>query len=69
MPELSYAKLRGRIIEKYGSQENFCEAVGLSSVSVSKKMNGLTGFSQKDIIKWCELLEIDIKDVGDFFYS
>lgn len=66
---LTYPKLRGRIIEKYGSQEAFCTAVGLSSVSVSKKMTGQTGFSQKDIIRWCELLDIDIKDVGDFFYS
>lgn len=66
---LTYPKLRGRIVEKYGSQEAFCEAVGLSAVSVSKKMTGQTGFSQKDIIKWCELLDIDIKEVGDFFYS
>lgn len=66
---LTYPKLKGRIVEKYGSQENFCEAVGLSSVSVSKKMTGQTGFSQKDILKWCELLDIDIKEIGDFFYS
>ena len=69
MQALTYSKLRGRIVEKYGSQEKFCDVVGLSSVSVSNKMTGQTGFSQKDILKWCELLDIDIKEVGDFFYS
>lgn len=69
MCEMVYAKLRGRIIEKYGTQENFCKELGLSSVSVSKKMTGKTSFSQADIIKWCSLLDIDLKDVGLFFYT
>lgn len=69
MADFTYSKLRGRIVEKYGSQEKFCEAVGLSPVSVSNKMTGQTGFSQKDIVKWCELLDIDLKEVGLFFYA
>ena len=64
-----YAKLRGRIIEKFGSQENFCTAVGISKTAMSKKMTGKTGFSQKDIIKWCDLLSIDLDQVGEFFYA
>lgn len=31
-----YDKLRGRIIEKYGTQGNFAKALGLSSNSVLK---------------------------------
>ena len=69
MQQLSYSKLRGRIVEKYGSQERFCEAVGISSVSMSKKMTGQTGFSQQDIIKWCSLLDIELNDVGDYFFA
>lgn len=66
---LKYAKLRGRIVEKFGSQDAFREQVGISKTAMSKKMTGKTGFSQKDIIKWCELLSIDLKQVGEYFYA
>ncbi len=69
MSEFRYNKLRGRIIEKFGSQSKFCEELGLSKVSMSKKMNGETGFSQDDVIKWSRLLDIDLTDVGSFFYD
>ena len=69
MINLTYQKLRGRIIEKYGTQERFCEELGISQTSMSKKMTGKTGFSQKDIINWCELLDIDLKEVGSYFYA
>lgn len=65
----SYDKLRGRIIEKYGSQEKYAEKLGISTNSLSKKMTGKTGFSQKDIIQWAELLEIDRSDYSDYFFS
>lgn len=32
-----YNKLRGRIIEKFGTQEKFAKAVGISENSLSKK--------------------------------
>lgn len=44
-----YDKLRGRIIEKYGTQGNFAKALGLSSNSVSKKLNCRTGFTQEEM--------------------
>lgn len=67
--ELKYAKLRGRIVEKYGTIGSFGDALGLSAVSMSKKLTGVTGFSQADIIKWCDLLEINIDDVGAYFFA
>lgn len=67
--KFEYRKLKGRIVEKYGTRENFGKYLNLSNVSLSKKLNGETGFSQKDIIKWCELLDIDLHNVGDYFYE
>ena len=64
-----YAKLRGRIIEKYSSQQSFSEAIGLSEVSITKKMQGKSGFSQRDIVKWCQALDIDLADVGIYFFA
>ena len=63
-----YNKLRGRIVEMYGTQERFAEAIGLSNVSVSKKMTGQTQFSQNDIALWCEKLEIPLSDAGLYFF-
>lgn len=64
-----YKKLRGRIVEKYGSQGKFSEVIGLSETSISKKMQGVTGFSQDDIEKWAVLLGIDRVDYGDYFFT
>lgn len=69
MINFTYAKLKGRIVEKYGSQKKFAEAAGISNVTVSMKLNGQKSFSQKDIIRWSGLLDIDLHDVGDFYYS
>lgn len=65
----SYDKLRGRIIEKYGSQAKFSEALGTSDITVSRKMSGNIGFSQKDMTKWGNLLEIDVSEFGEYFFA
>lgn len=67
--EYDYSKLRGRIIEKYGSLGKFTEKVGISKTAMSKKMNGSTQFSQSDVELWCRLLEIDRAEIPDFFYK
>ena len=36
---LDFRKLRGRIIEKYDTLENFAKSYGISPVCLSKKMN------------------------------
>lgn len=62
-----YKKLRGRIVEKFDSQQAFAEHIGVSMQTVSRKMNGQAGFSQEDIITWCEALDIKLKDAGLYF--
>ena len=62
-----YPKLRGRIVEKYGTIEKFASAIGRSGVNTSNKLNGKTGFSQSEILQWCKLLDIEIAEVGSFF--
>lgn len=65
----SYSKLRGRIIEKYGSLSAFCEHLPISMNSLSKKMTGKTGFSQEDIEEWSKLLEISPEDYAAYFFT
>ena len=47
----NYRKLRGRIVEKYGSVTSFAEKYGVSKASMSLKLNNKVGFSQDDIVK------------------
>lgn len=62
-------KLRGRIVERYGTLRNFAAELGLSAVAVSNKVNGSAGFSKEDIIKWSELLDIPAEEVGESFFA
>jgi hypothetical protein len=64
-----YNKLRGKIIEHYGTQGNFANALGLSVNSVSKKLNCRTGFTQEEMNKWAELLDIELKDYPAYFFT
>lgn len=65
----TYNKLRGRIVEKYGSLTAFCEHIPISMNSLSKKMTGKTGFSQEDIEKWAELLDITPAEYAQYFFT
>ncbi len=65
----TYNKLRGRIIELFGTQEEFARNLGISKNSLSLKMNGKTSFSQADVIKWSELLKIDTSEIGQYFFT
>ena len=69
MMPYTYNKLRGRIVEKYGTQEEFARKLGISKNSLSKKMNGKSGFSQADVNKWSDLLSINTDEIGLYFFT
>lgn len=64
-----YNKLRGRIVEKYGTQAKFAQELGISPTAMSEKMTGKTTFSQRDIERWRQLLDIDSEDIGKYFFA
>lgn len=64
-----YSKLRGRIVEKYGSQTAFAKEFGISENSFSLKMNNKSKFSSDDIVKAVELLDIPKSEVGTYFFT
>ena len=64
-----YNKLRGRIVEIFGSQALFSKKIGLSEQSVTAKLAGRSMFSQSDIITWCNALDIDQNDIGLYFFT
>ena len=65
----TYNKLKGKIVEVFGNQNNFASKLGDSEVSVSRKLNRKTEFSQSDIERWSNLLGIETADYGDYFFA
>lgn len=64
-----YKKLRGRIIERFGTQEKFAKEIGISETALSKKMQCKTGISQSDICLWSKLLDIAPDEYGVYFFT
>lgn len=64
-----YSKLRGKIVEKFGSQRAFSDVLGQSEQTITKKMNSPEGFTQADIVKWCNLLEVSLDEIPDYFFA
>ena len=64
-----YARLKGRIIEKCGTRKAFASLLGISEPALSVKLSGKAYFSQPQIEKSIDILDIALCDVGKFFYT
>ena len=64
-----YSKLLGRMKEKGITQEKLAEMIGVSGVTISKKLNGKSEWTQVEINKVCEILEIDPADIPVYFFT
>lgn len=60
-------KLRGKIIEKYGTIGAFCRAIGINPGTAWNVLSGRTTPTRKKIPVWCEALEIEPDEAGIFF--
>ena len=63
-----YSKLRGRIVEKYGSQIEFAKAMNWSERTLSKKINGKISWKQTDICTAIKLLGLSENDIQEYFF-
>lgn len=64
-----YSKLRGRIVEKYGTNARFAKALDISERSLSLKLNGRVFWKQNEICKAAELLGIKNEEIQLFFFT
>lgn len=65
----NYSKLRGKIKEKFGSQDNFAAALGMDRSTLSLKLNGKSDWTLPEIDKSCSLLHIPVEDVYKYFFT
>ena len=64
-----YSKLRGRIVEKYGTAGAFSKAMGTNAVTVSLLLNNNQEWRPAKILKACELLDISSSQIGEYFFT
>lgn len=61
-------KLCGRIREICGTQENCARQAGISTHSLSNKLNKKVPFKTDEIKKLCDILAINKEDVHLYFF-
>lgn len=64
-----YSKLRGKIKEVFGTQDNFAKALGIGRVSLSQRLNNYLDFSQEEINKAYILLNLSKEEIPIYFFS
>lgn len=64
-----YSKLKGIIIEKYGSQASFAKAIGISERTLSLKMHGKIAWRQNEIVKAIKALGLSYDDIQNYFFK
>lgn len=65
----NYDKLRGRIVEKFGTQGKLARALGISERTLSLKLNNKIFFSQDEITNISKLLNIALDEIQDYFFK
>lgn len=67
--EFNCDRLVGRIIEKFKTRENFAAKVPMSVPTLINKLNGSVDFKRKEMLRFCELLDISLDQIPYFFYE
>lgn len=70
MIKYNFNKLKGKIREIFGTQNEFAEAMNMAPNTLSSKLNNATDFSSNEISKAVELLKISSSsDAWNIFFT
>lgn len=64
-----YSKLLGKIVEMFGSQLKFANAMKWSERTLSLKLNNKVSWKQPEIDTACTLLEIPSDEIVVYFFT
>ena len=67
--EFDFSKLRGRIVEKFGTLERFAAAMERTKGWISNRMNNVVPWDGLEIHEACVLLEIDASEIPAYFFA
>ena len=66
---LDYGNLLGRIRAKGMTQCDVAQKIGISPVTLNRKLNGYTEFTQSEIRKLCQVLAIPDNKIPAYFFT
>ena len=69
MMGLDYSKLRERIRDKGLNQKQLASLIGVSEGQLCKKMSGEYVFKQNEILRMCEVLDIEASEISLYFFT
>ena len=64
-----YSQLRGRIIEKCGTQGEFAKKMNISEHTMTQKLKGRIAFNQREITKAIVILGLSTNDIPSYFFG
>lgn len=64
-----FSKLRGRIVEKFGSCDRFAAAMGRSKVWISSRLNNVVPWKAEEIREAAALLGIAPEEISTYFLT
>lgn len=68
MPKMDYSKLLGRMAEKGYTRQSLAKAIDTNNSYLGAKLKSKRLFSQTEIEAISRVLEIDINDIGTYFF-
>lgn len=67
--EFDFRQLTALIVAIFGSRKAFAEKMGISKGTLSMRLNNKSRWPIEDIMKACDLLCIDPKEIGIYFFT
>ena len=69
MSEFDYRELRGLSRSKFGTQENYAKAIGISNTSLQERLSNKVPFKQTEIILTKQLLGLSAEKMDEIFFT
>lgn len=63
-----FGKLREQIKLVFGTQKAFAEAMGMNVATLNAKLNSKATWTAEEIEKTCDLLDVSLKNVNEYFF-
>lgn len=67
--EYNYDKLKGRVKEIFDTQENFANAINISTTSLNYKLNNKKKWTQNEIYNSILVLQIPNNEIINYFFT
>lgn len=67
--KFNHSKLLGKIRECGYTQERLAEAINITKATLNAKLNNQFYFTAKEIYAICEVLNIPVAEIGEYFFT